>query len=84
MAVTTNLYPPIVDTVMPAFLVGSESPEENTCRVYFSLSLFNAITEIENVQVTVRNQVTNKSALNATKYPSEVMLKELLRWLQKK
>ena len=78
MAVTTNLYPPIVDTVMPAFLVGSESPEENTCRVYFSLSLFNAITEIENVQVTVRNQVTNKSALNATKYPSEVMLKELL------
>ncbi len=41
MAAINNLYPPIVDTYMPAFLINSENAEKNICRVYFSLSLFN-------------------------------------------
>jgi hypothetical protein len=77
MAVTTNLYPPIVDTVMPAFLIGSESIQDNICKVYFSLSLFNSIDQIANAQITVRNQTTNKSALDSDKYPSEVMIKKV-------
>ena len=32
MAININLYPPIVNTYMPAFLV------DDVCRVYFSLS----------------------------------------------
>lgn len=77
MATLTNLYPPIVDTYMPAFIVDSDDSSKNICRVYFSLSLFNNVSEIKNVQVAVRNQLTNTSALNSNRYPSEVMLQSL-------
>ena len=40
---TINLYPPMVDTYMPAFLIPSntenssqETNSETTCKVYFS------------------------------------------------
>ena len=78
MAVVTNLYPPIVDTYMKAFLVNSTNAESNKCKVYFSLSMFNSTSEIKNVQVTIRNQNTNLSVLNSTKYPSGIMLTNLL------
>lgn len=78
MAVTNNLYPPIVDTYMKAFLINSTSAEKNKCRVYFSLSMFNTSSDIKNVQVVVRNQNTNLSVLNSNKYPSEIMIKNLL------
>ena len=73
-----NLYPPIVDTFMPAFLIrtGINNVSES-CRVYFSLSIYNSASEIGNVQVTVTNQDTNISALNKNYYPSEIMLKLL-------
>lgn len=77
MAATNNLYPPIISTYMPAFLVNSAIASKNICRVYFSLSQFNTVTQIKNVQVVVRNSSTNLSALNPTKYPSEVMIKPL-------
>ena len=77
MAVVNNLYPPVVDTFMPAFLINSNVESKNNCRVYFSLSLFNTTAEIKNCQVTVRNQKTNLSALNPDKYPSEVMITDL-------
>lgn len=47
------------------------------CRVYFSLSMFNSITEIQNAQVTVRSQLTNKTVLHSEKYPCEIMLKSI-------
>ena len=78
MAVTTNLYPPIVETYMPAFLVGSEETEKNICRIYFSLSMFNSLNQIKNVQVSLRNQSTNLSALNPELYPSEIMITNIL------
>ena len=78
MAVTTNLYPPIVETYMPAFLVGSEIAEKNICRIYFSLSMFNSLNQIKNVQVSLRNQSTNLSALNPKLYPSEIMITNIL------
>lgn len=77
MAVTINLYPPIVDSVMPAFLINNSVAAKNICRVYFSLSLYNTEDEIKNCQVVVRNLKTNLSALNSDKYPSEIMLTEL-------
>lgn len=77
MAVTSNLYPPIVDTFMPAFLINSTNINKNICRIYFALSLFNIETQIKNVQVTVRNTATNLSALNTTLYPSEIMITSL-------
>jgi hypothetical protein len=73
MAININLYPPIVETYAPAFLIGSGT-DKDICRVYFSLSVFNSLEEIANAQVSVRNQYTNLSVLSKAKYPSEIML----------
>lgn len=72
MAVTNNLYPPIINTYMPAFLI-----DDGKCNVYFSLSNFNSESDIKNVQVTILNQNTNLSALDSNKYPSGIMLTSL-------
>lgn len=74
MAVNINLYPPVVSTYMPAFLVGSSDNQKNTCKVYFSISLYNSLSDIKNAQVTITNQNTNLSVLNKNKYPCEIML----------
>ena len=77
MAVNINLYPPVVETYMPAFLIGSSDIQKNTCRVYFSISLYNSLSDIKNAQVTVANQNTNLSVLNKSKYPCEIMLTDI-------
>ena len=77
MAVNINLYPPVADVYMPAFLIGSSDIQKNTCRVYFSISLYNSFSDIKNAQVTVANQNTNLSVLNKSKYPCEIMLTEI-------
>ena len=74
MAVNNNLYPPITSSYEPAFLINSGDPVKDVCRVYFSLSSFNSYSDIKNAQVTVRNQVTNLSMLDKSKYPCEVKL----------
>ena len=77
MAINNNLYPPIVKTYMPAFVTNSDNIEETTCRVYFSLSPYNKSTDIANVQVTIRDQNSNKSMLKRADYPSEVKITSL-------
>ena len=77
MAVNINLYPPVVETYMPAFLIGSSDIQKNICRVYFSISLYNNLNDIKNAQITVANQNTNLSVLNKTKYPCEIMLTDI-------
>lgn len=67
-----NLYPPVIDTAMPGFI------EDNGVDVYFSISNYNSIEDIANAQITITNQYNNLSALDKTKYPSEIMLKEIL------
>lgn len=75
---TINLYPPVVDTYMPAFLIEEgKSESKNICRVYFSLSLYNSDSDIANVQVVVNDQNTNISVLDTTKYPTGIMLTKL-------
>lgn len=66
-----NLFPPIISTYMPAFI------KTEGCRIYFSLSSFNSEKDIANVQVIVRSQNTNLSALNPTNYPSEIKIAKL-------
>ena len=77
MATNINLFPPVLDVYMPAFLIGSSDIQKNTCRVYFSISLYNSLSEIKNAQVTVANQNTNLSVLNKNKYPCEIMLTDI-------
>lgn len=63
----SNLYPPIIDTFMPAFIYHS------TCRVYFSLSDYNKYEDVkDNVQVTVVRQDNNRTALSYALFPSAI------------
>lgn len=74
-----NLFPPTVSTYADAFLADSNNTNKNICKVYFSISAYNTIAEIRNVQVNICNQNTNTSVLNSEKYPCEIMLTEIKR-----
>ena len=52
-----TLYPPIVDTYMPAFI------NDDACTVYFSLSSYNSLEDIKGLQFTVKRQASNVTAL---------------------
>lgn len=56
--VLSTLYPPLVDTFMPAF------PSNNNAVVTFSISPYNSSYEIRYLHVTLVNQKTNKNAFN--------------------
>ena len=55
-----TLYPPIVDSSMPAFI----AKEKAVCRIYFSLSQFNTKNHFKNVQVSVVKQDSGLSVVN--------------------
>ena len=77
MAATT-LYPPIVDTYMPAFIVDKDNT--GVCRVYFAISDYNAIgnsenssekdNEIYHLFISITNQYTNESIVDINKFKS--------------
>lgn len=69
--VDNNLYPPIISSWMPAFV------RTTSCKIYFSLSTYNSIKDIKNVQVVVSNQNTNLSVLNIDKYPTGIKITNL-------
>ena len=66
--VTNTLYPPILDTYMPAFI------KTEACRIYFTISDYNSVNNIKYIQLAVNNQYTNASMLDAENYPSEIKL----------
>jgi len=70
--ILNNLYPPIVDTMMPSFVRTTTA-----CKVYFSLSSYNDSADIQNVQVTVSNQNSSLTALDPTQYPAGVKITSL-------
>jgi len=70
----------------PSAVVISKSAEFNTvdttdnkfiCRIYFALSPYNSLSQIQNAQITVRSQLTNKTVLHPDKYPCEIMLQNI-------
>ena len=54
------LYPPIVNSYMPAFV----AKEGAICRVYFSLSKFNASSDFKTVHVAITKQGSGVSVVN--------------------
>lgn len=70
MAITSNLYPPIMPDILPAF------NRQGECRIYFSLSSYNSREDIKNVQISMVNQRTNESILK--KYPSGIKLGKVI------
>lgn len=67
------MYPPIVDTYMPAFVIDDDSVT-HVCRVYFSISKLNSLEDIDSMQITVSNQYTNLNVLNPELYPCGIKL----------
>lgn len=67
-----NLYPPIVDTYMPAFLY------TESCKIYFSLSPYNSFNDIKYAQVTLTYQNSNLTALNFKHYPNEIKVCDIV------
>ena len=56
-----NLYPPIVDSYMPAFPV--QEGGNNYCDIYFRLSKFNAKVDFTSVHVSIVKQDTNMNVV---------------------
>ena len=54
------LYPPVIDSYMPAFQAGSTSK----CRVYFSLSKFNSSSDFTSLHVSVVKQSSGMNVIN--------------------
>ena len=58
MALITELYPPIMQDILPSVI-----KTNTTYKIYFSISNYNNINEIKNVQISLVNQKTNVSIL---------------------
>ena len=88
MAIGVNIYPPVLDTYMPAFLKGGEIIEIKEgvtvegYKIYLSLSDYNKFDDVcHNVQVTLVRQDTNKTALLASEASSGIRITELRKEL---
>lgn len=57
MAYGNNLYPPIVASSMPAFLINSA----DGCKLYFSFSSYNSYDDVAFIQISVKHYKTNYS-----------------------
>ena len=69
MAITSNLYPPIVPDILPAIV------RTNDCYIYFSISPYNSLKDdIDSVQISITNQRTNSSILKPNIYPSGIKI----------
>ena len=70
--------PEVVErTITTTFDTTTTTDSNYICRVYFALSMYNKKYEIQNAQVTIRSQATNRSVLHKKKYPCEIALKEI-------
>lgn len=79
MAVGVNIYPPVLDTYMPAFLKQGEDVDGTIgYKIYLSLSDYNKFEEVENnVQITLVRQDTNKTALLPSAASSGIKITKL-------
>ena len=73
MAASNKLYPPIVDYSMPAFVIDTNT---KSTRIYFSLPVYNSLSEIGSVHMTVRYLNDNSSALSST-YKAKIKVADL-------
>lgn len=64
----TTLYPPIVETYQPTFIITSDA----TVKIYFALSSYNTLSEIAAVQLSLTGQKTNSEVLSSVLYPTGI------------
>ena len=60
-----SLYPPVIDSYMPAFEVTTDKNQAKaTCKIYFSLSKFNGSQDFKRVHISIFKQKTGTNAVN--------------------
>lgn len=64
----TTLYPPIVDTYQPTFVISSTA----TAKIYFDISSFNTFSDIAAIQLSLVGQKTNSEVLHSVLYPTGI------------
>ena len=72
MAINSNIYPPLLQDTLPAFI------RTQSCKIYFSLSVYNSLADIQNAQITIVNQQTNASAFKTDLYPSGIKIASIV------
>ena len=65
--VLSTLYPPLIDTFMPAF------PKNESAVINFSISPYNSRTSITKLHVSVVDQRTNLSVLKPSGYLTDLV-----------
>ena len=58
------LYPPVIESSMPAFDV--DANQNGSVKIYFKLSDYNTVSEIQQIHLTVSYQVNNVNALSSS------------------
>lgn len=74
--VNNNLYPPLVQNVMPAYI---KSTGNFDYKVYFSISSYNSIDDIRNVQFTLVDTRNNQSMLKSNLYPTGIKITDFYK-----
>lgn len=65
------IYPPIIDSSMPAFISSDE------LKIKFTLSQLMNIDEVKHIQIRVVQQSNNKSIVDTMKYPDGIIYKNI-------
>lgn len=65
-----NLYPPVVNSWMPAFV------QTDPVRIFFSLSKYNSFEEIKYAQIVCTAQLTNLTIFSKSSYPIGIKMIE--------
>ena len=68
----TQLFPPIVESYLPAFDAQTDF-RFSTFRFYFQPSIANTITQVKSLMLRFRRVNTNSNPLPINTYPYEVM-----------
>lgn len=63
-----NIYPPILNSWMPAFI------QTAPVRIYFALSKYNSYNEIKYIQIVCSAQLTNLSILSQKDFPTGIKM----------
>ena len=63
-----SLFPPILNSYMPAF------KKRESLKIYFKLSTFNSRSDFNSIHVSINRLDNNQSALNRSLYPNNIIM----------
>lgn len=70
-----GLFPPIIDTYLPAFNILTKVKNDGLKYIKFNLSEYNTLSEIESCHISIIRQSDYTSLFDSTKYPIGIWVK---------